>query len=184
MRAQRFLHADLPGALLHRDQHDVHQPDAADSQSQRADKGQQHLERGGHDRELVKILLEVGDEHGPAIIGAEVVVPGEHAAHHARELLVILAFVVHENAGDVLGIVEIAHGAERDCHQRVVVVVAALHFVLVNADHLKAHAVDPDALPQSLLAGEQPALCLVTDHHHAGVLYLILRRSGRGRWLR
>ena len=53
---------------------------------------------------------------------------------------------------------------------RVVVVVAALHLVLVNADHLKAHAVDADALPQSLFAGEESALRLVADHGHAGVL--------------
>ena len=79
LRAQRFFHADLPRALLHRNQHDVHQPDAADSQGQRADKRQQHFERGGHDGELVIVLLEIGDEHGAAVVRAEVMVPGEHA---------------------------------------------------------------------------------------------------------
>src|SRR6266404_5755434 len=174
LRAQRLLHADFPRSLLHRNQHDVHQADAADTQGQRADKGEQYLQSSAHDCELVIILLEVGDENCSVIIRPEVVVAGEYGAHHAGELLMILPFVVHENAGDVLRVIEIAHGAERDCHQSVVVVVAALHFVLENADHLKAHAVDPDALPQSLFTREQSPLRLIADHHHAGVLHLIL----------
>ena len=38
VRAQRFLHADLARALGHRDQHDVHQANAADPQRERADE--------------------------------------------------------------------------------------------------------------------------------------------------
>ena len=45
-RSQRFLHADLAGALRHRNQHDVHQPDAADAQRDRPDECQQDLQ--GH----------------------------------------------------------------------------------------------------------------------------------------
>src|SRR4029077_15592146 len=174
LRAQRLLHADFPRSLLHRNQHDVHQPDAANSEGQRTDESQQHLESSAHNRELVIILLEVGDENGSAIVRTEIMVPGEYAPHHARKLLMILPLVVHEDAGDVLRVVEIAHCAERDCHQSVVVIVATLHFVLVNADHLKAHAVDPDTLPQSLFTREQSPLRLVADHHYAGVLHLIL----------
>ncbi len=98
----------------------------------------------------------------------------EYGTHHAGELLMILSFVVHKDASDVLRVVEVAHCAERDCHQGVVVIVAALHLVLVNADHLKAHAVDSDGLSQSLLAREQSPLRLVADHHYAGVLRQIL----------
>jgi len=108
------------------------------------------------------------------IIRAKVVVACEYRPHHAGELLMILPLVVHEDAGDVLRVIEIAHCAERDCHQSVVVIVAALHFVLVNADHLKAHAVDPNALPERLLAREQSPLRLIADHHDASVLHLIL----------
>src|SRR5216684_4574586 len=154
LRAQRLLHADFPG--------------------QRTDKSEQHFESSTHDRELVIILLEVGDEHGSVIVRPEVVVACEYGPHHAGELLMILSFVVHEDAGDVLRVVEIAHCAERDCHQSVVVIVATLHFVLVNADHLKAHAVDPDTLPQSLFTRKKSPLRLVADHHYAGVLHLIL----------
>src|SRR6202051_3584147 len=174
LRAQRLLHADLPRSLLHRNQHDVHQANAADSQGQRADEGEQHFESSGHDCELVIVLLEVGDEHSSAIVRTEIMVPGEYAPHHTRKLLMILPLVVHEDTGDVLRVVEIAHRAERDHHHTVVVIVAALHFVLVNADHLKAHAVDPDTLSLRLFAREQSPLRLIADHHHAGVLHLIL----------
>src|SRR5207302_7533083 len=43
VRAQRLLDADFAGTLLHRDQHDVHQPDAANAQGQSADEGEQNL---------------------------------------------------------------------------------------------------------------------------------------------
>jgi len=43
-RAQGFLHADLAGALLHGDQHDVHEADAGDAQGERADQREQHLQ--------------------------------------------------------------------------------------------------------------------------------------------
>ena len=39
--AQRLADADLAGALGHRDQHDVHDPDAADHEAHRGDAGQQ-----------------------------------------------------------------------------------------------------------------------------------------------
>src|ERR1700674_4675092 len=174
LRAQRLLHADFPRSLLHGNQHDIHQPDAADSQGQRADKSEQHFESSAHDRELVIVLLEGGDEHGSVIIRAKVVVACEYRPHHAGELLMILPLVVHEDAGDVPRVIEIAHCAERDCHQSVVVIVATLHFVVVNADHLKAHAVDPNTLPQSLFAREQSPLRLIAYHHYAGMLHLIL----------
>ena len=174
LRAQRLFHADLARTLLHRNQHDVHQPDAADAERQRANESQQDFERRSHDRELVKVLLEIGDEDSALIIGAEVVMPGEHAAHHARELLMIPPVIIHKNSGDVLRIVEVAHGAEGDDDHAVVVVVAALHLVLVNANHLKTDAGDTDALSQSWFTREEPPLGLVTDHGHAGMLHLIL----------
>ncbi len=43
VRAQGLFDADFAGALLHRDQHDVHQADAADAQGQRSDEGEQNL---------------------------------------------------------------------------------------------------------------------------------------------
>src|SRR5271169_2201412 len=107
-------------------------------------------------------------------LSAVVTMACKYAPHHARELLMILRFVVHENAGDVLRIVEIAHRAERDYHHIVVVIVAALHLVLINADHLEAHAVDADALAQSLFAREESPFRFIADHHHARVLRLIL----------
>ena len=101
-------------------------------------------------------------------------VPGEHAAHDPRQLLMILPFVVHHEAADVLRVVEVAHGAERDHHHTVVVVFAALHLVPVNADHLKGHAIDADALPQRRFARKKSPSRLVANHSHAGVLQLVL----------
>src|SRR5258708_38640796 len=102
LRAQRLFHSNLARSLLNRDQHDVHQADTADSQSQRADEGEQYFERSGHDRELVVVLLEVGDEHSSVIVRTKVVVASEHRPHHAGELLVSLPSTAPESTGDVL----------------------------------------------------------------------------------
>jgi len=40
--------------------------------------------------------------------GREVVVSGEHGAHHASQLLVVLALIVHKDSGDVFGVIEVA----------------------------------------------------------------------------
>ncbi len=118
-------------------------------------------------------MLEVGDEHGAAIIGAEIMVGREHGTNYPRKLLVILSLVIHEDSGNVLGVKEIAHCAEGNHHHAVVVVVAALHLVLIDADDLEAHAVDADALSQGLLTGEQLALRFVADHDNSGPLELV-----------
>ncbi|MPL92315.1 hypothetical protein SDC9_38413 [bioreactor metagenome] len=51
-RADRHAHADLAGALGHRDQHDVHHPDAADDERDHRDRGDEpgHRLGGGGDR--------------------------------------------------------------------------------------------------------------------------------------
>ena len=43
-RTESFLHADLAGTLRHRNQHDVHQSDAADAERQQADEAQQNFD--------------------------------------------------------------------------------------------------------------------------------------------
>ena len=83
MRAQRLFYADFAGALLHRDQHDVHEADAADAEGERADESEQNLKRGDYDGELVEVLLEIGHEYGATVVGAEIVVSRQHGANHA-----------------------------------------------------------------------------------------------------
>ena len=50
-RAQRLFDADLPSALLHGYQHDVHQADAGDAQRQRAHQSKQNRQRNGQQAE-------------------------------------------------------------------------------------------------------------------------------------
>ena len=55
-RADRFADADLAGPLRHRDQHDVHHPDAAHQQADGADHaGEQHQRAG-------QLVPQVGEE--------------------------------------------------------------------------------------------------------------------------
>ncbi len=61
-RAERFLDSNLARALRHRDQHDVHEADAADSKSQSADEAQQNLQADRDDFELVDLLHQVEDQ--------------------------------------------------------------------------------------------------------------------------
>src|SRR6202049_4090847 len=136
VRAQRLFYADFAGALLDRDQHDVHKADAADAEGERADESEQDLKRGDYDGELVEVLLEIGHEYGASVVGAEIVVSRQHGANHASQLLVVFAFVVHEEAGDVFGVVEVAHGAEGNGNEGVVIVVAPLDLTLVDTPAL------------------------------------------------
>ena len=124
--------------------------------------------------ELVEVLFEIGDEDGAVIVGAKVVVSGQHGTNYASQLLVVLAFVIHKDAGDVFRVIEIAHGAEGDDDQAVVVVVATLHLALINAHHLKTEAVDADGLSERRLAGEKSAPRFVADYGNPGALELIL----------
>src|SRR5712671_4342978 len=68
VRPQCLFDADFSRALLHRDQHDVHQADPSDAQGQRSDKSKQDLECGGDNRELVEVLFKIGHEHGAAVV--------------------------------------------------------------------------------------------------------------------
>src|SRR5690349_21945747 len=76
--AQRLPHADLPGPLGDRHQHDVHDADAAHDQAHRGDAGQQRGEYlGGLLLGLQHVLL-VADGEVVLAAGADVVLPPEH----------------------------------------------------------------------------------------------------------
>ena len=55
MCAERFLHANLTGALRDRNQHDIHQPDAADAEGKRANETHQDLQPERNDFELMEL---------------------------------------------------------------------------------------------------------------------------------
>ena len=71
--AQRLLHADLASALRHRDQHDVHQADAADAERDGSDECQQNLQSQRDDAELRQLLLRVEDKDRTLVVRLEVV---------------------------------------------------------------------------------------------------------------
>src|ERR1700730_12095762 len=81
VRAQRLFYADFAGALLHRDQHDVHEADDPDAEGERADKCEDPSDHGDYDAKLVKVLLEVGHEYGAAVVRTEIVVSRQHGAN-------------------------------------------------------------------------------------------------------
>ena len=76
-RAEGLFDADLAGALLHADQHDVHQADAGDAERERSDEEQQGLQAERDDAELRELLHDVGDVDGVVVGGAEAVRCGE-----------------------------------------------------------------------------------------------------------
>src|SRR5207249_618106 len=55
-RAHGLADPDLAGPLVHRDEHDVHDPDASDEEADAADRAEQERERPGH-------LIERSEEH-------------------------------------------------------------------------------------------------------------------------
>ena len=86
-RAESFFYADLAGALLHADQHDVHQADAGDAERERADEEQQDLQAERDDAELRELLHDVGDVDGVVVRGPEAVRRREGVAQGAFDVL-------------------------------------------------------------------------------------------------
>src|SRR6266478_7611834 len=93
-RPERFFHADLACPLGDRHQHDVHQPDAADPESDRSDESQEDLQSHGDDIELGELFLCVEDEDRALVVCLEIVRRGQRFANRAGHLLVIHALVV------------------------------------------------------------------------------------------
>src|SRR5271157_422009 len=156
-RAQGFFDADLLGALLHRDQHDVHQPDTGDAQRQGADKQEQHLERDSHNLELRKLLLEIGHEDRLMIRRPKVV----HRTQCVADRLLyrrMIPVVVEPEAVEIFRVFDIGHRAERDVDLAIYVALALLHLGLKHADDLEADAVQPDMLADGIHTSEQLSL--------------------------
>ncbi len=57
-RAESFFDPDFAGALLHGNQHDVHEADACDAQRECAEQGEQSLKRDGQNLELVELRAQ------------------------------------------------------------------------------------------------------------------------------
>ena len=72
-RADRLADADLAGPLADRDQHDVHDPDAADDQRDRGDPAEQQRQRGGDRRRRLEQLGLVEDVEVGGVGGRQLV---------------------------------------------------------------------------------------------------------------
>ena len=83
-RADRLADAYLTGPLVHRDEHDVHDPDAADEQRDPADRAEQERERAGHGAERRErvVLIRHGEVRVRGI--ADVVALEKDVVHVAR----------------------------------------------------------------------------------------------------
>src|SRR5256885_9428842 len=142
-RAERLFHSDFTGALRDRYQHDVHQADTTDPQGERPNESEQNLKAHGDDMELVHLLHEVEDEHRTAVAGIELVLLRDHAADRPLQAQVVVHFIPEPDGLQVVGIGQVPHGGERDIYDAVYIVIAVLHFMLQDADHFEAQAVNP-----------------------------------------
>src|ERR1700690_4399543 len=125
--AERFLYADFARALGDRDEHDVHQADAADAESQGADEAEQDLEANGDDLELVDLHHKIKDHEGAAVGGIELVLRGHDVAHGLLDPFIVIGFVIEEDGIEVVSVLEVAHGGERDVDDAIDMVVTGLN---------------------------------------------------------
>ena len=169
-RAQRLFNADFARTLLDRHQHDVHQANTGNPQSERAHQRQQYLQGQGKHLELVQFRHQVGHIDGPMVRGAKVV----GRSHGFTQVLLgqlIVAVVVEPDAVQVLRVLQVAHGVEGHVDLPVaVVVVAFLHLGTEHADNGEHHTVEADRLSQSPAAGVELGLGLRADDADVGAL--------------
>src|ERR1700674_2824475 len=173
LRAQRLLHANLTRPLRDRNQHDIHQADAADAERKRADETHQHLQPESDDFELMELRHQVEYFHGLVVGLVELVLRRHDGADRLSQFLVLRSQVGEPDRVQVMGILQIAHGAEGDVYDAVDIVISLLHFGAQDADDFEAQAVNPDALTQRVSSGKQFFLRLRTDHRYAGALDLV-----------
>jgi len=64
-----LLDANLAGTLSNGDEHDVHKTDAADAESEQADKAQQDLESHRNDAQLTELFNGIHDKNRPFVFG-------------------------------------------------------------------------------------------------------------------
>ncbi len=168
-RAQRLLHADLAGALLHGDQHDVHETDAGDAEGERSHQREQHLQGERENFELMQLRHEIRDVYGVVVRGAEMVGRGQGLAQALLRQFIV-AGVTEPDSVQVGRVLDVAHGAEGDIDLAVDVVIGLLHFGEEDADDGERLPIEADTLTEGPFAGEELGLCLRTDDADMGAL--------------
>src|ERR1035437_7924269 len=147
LRAQGFLHANLTRALRDRNQHDIHQADAADAECKRADETHQDLQPERNDFELMDLSHQVEHFHSLPVRLVELVLCRQDGADRLFQALVLRRLVGEPDGVQVMCILQLAHSAERDVYHAVYIVISLLHFGAQDTDDFEAEAVNPDVLP-------------------------------------
>src|ERR1017187_3709497 len=174
-RSERFLDADLTGALGHGNKHDVHQADAADAQRERADEAEQNLQADGDELELVNLHHQIKDIQSATVGGIELVLLGHDVARRLLDAFIVVGFVIEPDRVEVVRVLEVAHGGERDVDDAIDIVVAGLlHPGGEHTDNLKADAIDANVLAQRVATGEKFFPGVGTDDGNPRALDLVL----------
>src|SRR5579864_7872155 len=175
-RAQSLFHTNLARTLRHRDQHDVHQPDAADTQGHCADHPKQALQHGRHDAELRELFLRVEHKYRPRIIGLEVMRQGKSVFDGLGHLVVIEPDRVEPYPIQIVRILDYVHGSEGDVDDTIVVAVALLHARLEYAHYLERNSIDADGLSDGVHPRKKSVARFRSEHgneavlHHVGIV--------------
>src|SRR5258706_9789041 len=173
MCAQRLFHANLAGALGYRNQHDVHQADAADAEGQQSDEAKQDFDSSADDLKIEQVGEDVEDKNCPVVLGIKTVMEGHRVAYRRYDLCMI-SLVLHHNGIQVIGLGQVAHGAERNVDMAVNVIVAVImHLMAEHSDDLIRNAVKADAFAESGLPGQKVRSHVRADDGDAGVSKVI-----------
>ncbi len=156
------------------DEHDVHQADATDSQSEGADEGEQDLEAEGDDLELVNLLHKIKNEQSAAVGGIELVLRGHDVAHGLLDPFIVVGLVIEPDGVEVVGVLEVAHGGEGNVDDAIDIVVTGLHLGTKNTDDFKADAIKPYVLADGATSREKFFFGFGADDGDACALDLIL----------
>src|SRR5580658_1570156 len=156
--AQSTPQADFPNALIDRDEHDVHDADAADSEREDADKDEQHLQSDGDAVDDGAELFAAEHLNGLLVAGRELLAGGDRGENlrlRARLELRCDGFK-HEHVG-VLRVPKIFGCGVGDPGRLVVAgkIVAQLDLAVHGADHVEPHARNDDRLAYGGASAEQ-----------------------------
>src|SRR5208282_525594 len=124
---QRFFHPNLTGALGYGNEHDIHQADAANAESNGADESQQNLQSQEDDAKLRQLCLHVEDTDCPVIAGLEVVGDGQRVADRFSQVCIVQSLGVQPDTTDVVNVLQNIHRVIRDIEHPVVVIPLLLH---------------------------------------------------------
>ena len=148
-RADGAPQADLAHALVHRDQHDVHDAYAADAQGQRPDEQQQDLQADGDPVDHGPELVASGHLDGALVAGREALPLADDLAHlvHGFRLQARRDSREDQHAG-IARVPGVAGGAVGDPAGIVVAgeVVAELDLGVHDANDREAYAADEHGL--------------------------------------